>query len=111
MSCPFTDPDPEPDCLAEHRRWRFVSEAWRPGKQATNASTISRWLYEERLVVFEDEVYSRAPKPPPAAVPGSDVQARPAVPGQMWLPLLCLKNTFKDESSRASTVPVALTLV
>lgn len=42
------------------RRWKYVSESWRPGRQATNASTISRCVYEERLAALEDEVSARA---------------------------------------------------
>ena len=42
------------------RRWKHVWEAWRPGRQATNASTISRCVYKERLAALEDEVSARA---------------------------------------------------
>lgn len=37
-----------------------MSESWRSGRQATNASTITRCVYEERLAALEDEVSARA---------------------------------------------------
>ena len=52
-----------------------MSESWRPGRQATNASTISRCVYEERLAALEDEVTARAD---PAAQALHDLKPYPS---------------------------------